>query len=427
MPTSPDSLHRWTRWAGIAAAVLMGGALLATVWSSYRGVQRASGTLMRGQADVFLDSLRGRIFRLGPGLTEAQLREVIDDTLQEHRDDGLVYIAAAMPDSARFTLHAGSPNPAPIAFAEAVRTLKPNTQVRVGDRERALLHKPPARAPDGSKRAHSPKPPTILIEFEPKLTDDLEAAARRTLGVGGMAALVFLILAIGLMRWSLRQHERQRALEHERRLASLGEMSAVLAHEIRNPLASLKGNTQLLARALPEGDRLHRKAQRVVAEAIRLENLTNDLLEFVRSGEIERAEVDPQRLLREAVDAVGAERVCIQADHAPASWPMDRERVRQVLTNLLENALHEGDVVYASVRASQHALVFTVRDSGSGIDPDDQERIFEPFFTRRVRGTGLGLAVSRRLIELHGGRLEVTNHPEGGAEFSASLPRAPRR
>jgi two-component system sensor histidine kinase HydH len=202
-------------------------------------------------------------------------------------------------------------------------------------------------------------------------------------------------------------------------------MSATLAHEIRNPLASLKGNAQLLARALPEGERSRSKADRVVEEAIRLETLTNGLLEFARTGVIHREPIDPAALLRDAAAAVGDGRVVLQDGGAPEAWPLDRERMHQVLTNLLENAAQAADTpVEARVAGERGQLVYVVRDRGAGIADDDLPRVFEPFFSRRVRGTGLGLAVAKRLVELHGGTIAARNAPGGGAEFTVTLPRA---
>src|SRR5206468_5050761 len=141
-------------------------------------------------------------------------------------------------------------------------------------------------------------------DVEPIEADELRDAASWTLAIGGVSALTLLAVAIALVRRELRRSAEERARERERRLASLGEMSAVLAHEIRNPLASLKGNAQLLARMLPAGDKPAQKAARVVDEAVRLESLTNDLLQYVRTGELRRAPVDPAALVRASAAAV---------------------------------------------------------------------------------------------------------------------------
>jgi two-component system sensor histidine kinase HydH len=260
--------------------------------------------------------------------------------------------------------------------------------------------------------------------MEPRAAIDTAAAARETLAVGTLAAGGFLVVALVLVRWLLRREATERRREHERRLASLGRMSAVLAHEIKNPLASLKGNAQLLARSLPDGEKPRQKADRVVHEALRLENLVNGLLEFARTGALRRAEHDPVALAREVAAAqAAAARITVDTAGAPARWSLDPERVREVLANLLDNAAQAGEgPIVLSVTLDEGDLVYAVRDHGHGVPPEDLERIFEPFTTTRTHGTGLGLAVARRFIELHGGALTAENATGGGARFTARIP-----
>jgi len=204
-------------------------------------------------------------------------------------------------------------------------------------------------------------------------------------------------------------------------------MSAVLAHEIRNPLASLKGNAQLLERALPQGDRTRTKAELLVAEAVRLETLTNDLLDFARAGELQPTDVDPAALFREAAAGLGEERIELITEHAPSRWRLDATQMRQVLVNLLQNALQSSDQpVTARVARDGDELVFEVRDRGPGIHAEDLPRVFEPFFTRKTRGTGLGLAICKRLVELHGGTIVAGHAEQGGARFTVRIPREAR-
>ncbi len=202
-------------------------------------------------------------------------------------------------------------------------------------------------------------------------------------------------------------------------------MSAVLAHEIRNPLASLKGNAQLLAESLTSDPRMQRRADRVVGEAIRLETLTTDLLDFARTAPVALATVDPAELLRATVEEVAPGRVEVDTTGAPASWSLDNDKLRQALANLIRNACQitdDGRPPVASVTVADGDLVFAVRDFGPGIDPSDLGRIFEPFFTTRTQGTGLGLPVAKRIAELHGGSVHADSHPEGGAVFRILLP-----
>ncbi|HWM88168.1 MAG TPA: ATP-binding protein [Kofleriaceae bacterium] len=413
-------------WALIAAALLMGAALLATVWTTHRGVAAASETLERGQAGVIQDALRVQLAGLDALPTRADLEEI----LAELEPDGLTYVAT-FDREGRLLASAGEPVGNPNAIESGLADGRVRTPIAIGDRRRMALRRPMGRrlrraAADSGQTwpRRGGRAGPMVLEFEPRVAADLRAAAGQTLAVGALAAGGLLLVSMALFRWILHREALERRLEHERRLASLGQMSAVLAHEIRNPLASLKGNAQLLARALPEGERTRGKADRVVGEAIRLERLTNGLLEFARTGAIHREPTDPAALLREAAAAVGEERVAIEEVNVPAAWPLDRARMRQVLTNLLENAVQAGDPVEVRVAGERGQLVYVVRDHGTGIAEEDLPRIFEPFFSRRVQGTGLGLAVARRLVELHGGTIAARNAPGGGAEFSLTLPQA---
>jgi two-component system, NtrC family, sensor histidine kinase HydH len=263
----------------------------------------------------------------------------------------------------------------------------------------------------------------IVVEVEADQAGELRAAATRTLAVGAIAALVLIAIAGWLVRGELRRRARAQQRERDRRLASLGEMSAVLAHEIRNPLASLKGNAQLLAAALPEGEKPRAKAERVVEEAVRLERLTQDLLAFVRTGELSRAPADVAELARTAAAAVTGE-VTVSTEGAPASWSLDGARMHQVLVNLLENAVAAGPPATLSVASKGRMLVIEVSDNGPGVPADERDKVFEPFFTNKTRGTGLGLAIARRVVELHQGTITIGDAPGGGARFSIELPEA---
>lgn len=399
-------LERASRWGLIAAAVLMGAALLATVFAINRGVENASETLIRGQTTTFRGALRG--LTRGRPPTKAE----VVDLVEQLQPQGVRYIAVIAPDR---VIDGGELPDDADRIREWVEAAGRRRLTHVGSRIRISF-------PPTERRGRAR--PGLLIEFDPIDANALRSDARRGLAVGAVVAVVLLLIAIALIRYVLRQEALERKLEHKRRLASLGEMSAVLAHEIRNPIASLKGNAQLLVRMLPEGDKPRAKADRVVGEAERLEKLTNDLLEFARSGEIDRAPVDPAALLRDVASEVDGE-IEIDTEGAPDRWALDVRRIRQVLGNLLDNAVQAsaGEPVTARATLRDGALELSVRDRGGGIDAEDLERIFEPFYTRKTRGTGLGLAVARRLVEGHGGTLVARNHPEGGAMFIATIPK----
>jgi two-component system sensor histidine kinase HydH len=277
------------------------------------------------------------------------------------------------------------------------------------------------------------RPEGRVVAIEPSVAAALIDRSRRNfaLGLGGAS----LLAAVAVILWRRAQREEALADSHARNdhLTAVETMSAVLAHEIKNPLAALKGNAQLVAEALPDGSLRRAQADRVVEASIRLQALVGDLLDFVRDGSLARAPVDPAEILFLAAEDAAPEAE-LELEAAPPAWSLDAARIRQALENLLRNAVQaaEGGCVLASVSVEGDRLVYAVRDEGPGLprgasgssdSSGSSEIIFEPFFTTKTRGVGLGLPVARRIVELHGGELTARNRPEGGAEFRVVIPR----
>src|SRR5262245_31353214 len=312
-------------WSVVATFVLIGVALVSTVWSTRTLVIDASDTVGRGQASAIEQAVRADLADLEGPPTPEDLAVM----LRDHGDEGLRYIA--MVERKRIIVEAGQALGSGIPEVPVDQNARPE---EVGGRLR-LPVRPFRRLRNGGGNWR------VIIEFEPVQARALRSSATLTLGIGALAAASLLGVAIVLVRREARRNAEERERERERRLASLGEMSAVLAHEIRNPLASLKGNAQLLAGTLSNGDKPRAKAERVVDEAVRLEQLINDLLQFVRTGEIRRAPVDPGALVREAAASVQGD-ITIDTAGAPARWTLDAGRIRQAVVNLVDNAIAAG-------------------------------------------------------------------------------------
>jgi two-component system sensor histidine kinase HydH len=402
------------------AIVLVAAGLVATAWSTRSAVNDAFEAVRDGQAFAVQQAVRADLADLGGPPSADDLAAII----QAHAGEGLAYLAM-LDGRGRVRVSAGTSlldRPERSGRAGGIRV------DHVGDRVAFEMRQPFRRAWGPGRGAI-----WVAMEIEPPKAKVLRDAAQRTLAIGALGALVLLGFAAWLVRAELMRRSRERERERERRLASLGEMSAVLAHEIRNPLASLKGNAQLLAASLPEGEKPRAKAERVVDEAVRLEKLTQDLLAFVRTGSLARSDVAPGPLVREV--AGGFDGVEIDDAGAPATWSLDAPRIREVLVNLIDNAtaandgagqIHSGPrdrpPVRVRVAEERRALVLEVCDGGPGVKPEDRERIFEPFFTGKTRGTGLGLAIAKRVVELHHGTIRVDDAPGGGARFRIEIP-----
>lgn len=234
-----------------------------------------------------------------------------------------------------------------------------------------------------------------------------------------------------LRREARRRDEAERALRLKDRLTSMGELSAGFAHEIRNPAGSIKGAAQLLLEYFPEDDSRRKLAQLLVKESDRLEETVGKFLDFARpavtvSPGLNLGDIlaDTMELLRRHGDAAG-KRARLAPVPEAAVIAGDGTQLRQVFFNLGLNALQsmaEGGSLDVEVRREGEAWAVRFRDTGAGMDEATLERIFDPFFTTKERGTGLGLAVSYRIVEQHGGSIAVESRPGEGSVFTVRLP-----
>jgi two-component system, NtrC family, sensor histidine kinase HydH len=414
------------RWAWLVSTFGLCSALMASSWINQRRVVGAASSLSHGQGEDLLDHVRQR-------LAEAPMDDLpLDSILAQRWDAGLRYIGVVDSDH-NYVAEAGTPIGDRDAFPEGPLR---STLVDLGARFRGfdIIPRRPSGLPpsEGEREGRSNessrrRPPGFFIEYEPVVAQLLASEAKRSFVLSAVVTAVLLTITLGFWRLSLRHEAAQLRLEQQQRLGMLGEMSAVLAHEIRNPLASLKGNAQLLAERLPDETTDRKKADRIVQEAQRLEALTTDLLDFARSGPIDIRPTSPAELLSECVQEVDPDAFTVETTEAPPSWALDQNRMRQALTNVLRNARQAtpaGQSSVVSVAQDDGNLIFSIRDHGPGFPPGDEKRIFSPFYTTRTTGTGLGLAVAQRVAELHHGAITAANVAEGGAVFRITIPKS---
>jgi two-component system sensor histidine kinase PilS (NtrC family) len=225
------------------------------------------------------------------------------------------------------------------------------------------------------------------------------------------------------------------AVQRTERLADLGRVAAGLAHELRNPLASMSGSIELLRARVPAGEDDRRLMDIVLREAERLNALVSEFLQFARPPPLRRQPADLATILEETLDVFrqdpSAAGVALEQDLGPAPADCDPAQLRQVVWNLLLNAAQalagdrRGGRIRVSCRAEGEEAVLVVEDDGPGIAPSDRERLFLPFHTTKERGTGLGLATVHRIVDGHGGRVLVESRAGAGARFTVRLPASP--
>lgn len=223
-------------------------------------------------------------------------------------------------------------------------------------------------------------------------------------------------------------------VQRVQRMAVVGEMAAGLAHEIKNPLASLTGSIQLLYEELDIDDQ-HQKLMRIVCrEADRLSSLVTDFLMFARPPAGAPRSLNASRAVEEIVDLFarenrGADHIRIHRDLAPDQWVrMDPDHLRQVLWNLLRNASEaipaSGEISVDLFPSREDQVTVRISDNGCGIPEDLLPTIFDPFVTTKAHGTGLGLSIVHRIIESAGGRLDIESRLEKGTVVLLRLVRA---
>jgi signal transduction histidine kinase len=266
-------------------------------------------------------------------------------------------------------------------------------------------------------------------------------------------AEIFMFLAVGVLTGILADRERKRRIELQHtaqrlsavyrelqlsleqvkradRLSAIGQLAAGLAHEIRNPLASIDGAAEVLDIAGDQPELRKETVNIIRKECTRLNRLLTSLLDFARPRRPEWREVDLSKVVDSVIELVShsaGKGIRFHKEQAQgiARLRGDEEQLTQVIMNLTLNAaqaMPDGGDVWLSVRQEDDGIVIQIRDQGGGIPEEIIDRIFDPFFTTKDTGTGLGLSVVHQIVTQHGGTVTVTSNQDKGTTFSLLFP-----
>ena len=218
-------------------------------------------------------------------------------------------------------------------------------------------------------------------------------------------------------------------LREQNALARLGEMAAVIAHEVKNPLAGIRGAIQVIGTRLPQDGKEAPIVKEIVARIDALNDLMGDLLLFARTPQPKPAPVEIAALVGTIADLLSRDPALqdlqVTIDGAAPAMLVDPDLLKIAFENVLVNGAHAmrgRGTIHVAITRSGDGCEIAFRDSGPGIPAEVLDKIFMPFFTTKARGTGLGLPTARRLIEAHQGSISVTCPPEGGTTVTVHLP-----
>jgi two-component system sensor histidine kinase PilS (NtrC family) len=234
---------------------------------------------------------------------------------------------------------------------------------------------------------------------------------------------------IGIFQDLTQLKELEAEMKNREKWAAIGELSANIAHEIRNPLASLRGSIEMLKEGkIPERHR-DKLMEIAISEMQRLNNIVTDFLTYSRPRQLEIQETNLHGLLRDTLSILentGQNMTVRQAFNGAMIVPVDPESIRQVFWNLGTNAvdaMEQGGTLTVFTQEFPDRVSVVFSDTGPGISQEDLAKIFYPFYTTKEGGTGLGLSIAYRIVEEHKGRLTAQSTPGIGTRFEIILPK----
>ncbi len=420
----PDAGEKRPKKTYVYFIIIIAVASLATLFSTliiYRNSLRAAEESLRLQALGIAASLE-------PSLQAAHLKEdLFKEIVTDSAWEGIAFIA--LYDKSGLTLLHSNENLVGrrIDSPEIKRSAGEDKPVfghmTLGTGEEIFILNYPIHTPDSVK--------VLRLALHPYPAQNITRQAR--FQAISILITVVILWAMGFFFIkAVRRSDELTAMMAEReRLAVIGEMAAVLAHEIRNPLGSIKGFAQYLSEKSSE-DKVELGV--IVDEARRLERLTEDLLLFAKPSEVRIEEFNLHELVNESVKALQeSERLKQTAITVNAAIPgemmivSDREKLKQIISNVLRNAadaVNGGGLIELRAEQRGDKIIIIVSDNGCGMDEETRSRAFNSFFTTKAKGTGLGLAIVVKLTNALGGHAELESEPANGTVFRIELPAA---
>lgn len=395
---------------------------LFSTWFSYRNALSSSEDFLKAQALVIAASLENTIIKYGTD------ENIFSGIITGGKWQGIAFLA--LYDTAGLTILHSNQNLIDKRIDRSlIRETADNGEIRysratLGTGETVFLLDFPV---------HSGKA-LMVLRIALHTYPSLEIVRQERLH---LLSILVIVLILGLITFyflilSRKKQDLEKALFEKEKLSVIGEMASVLAHEIRNPLGSIKGFAQYLkeqsAGSKPQDKELTETYLGIiVSESRRIERLTEDLLVYARQDDLMIEKYDLAGLVNEVLSSLPMNESISIIREIPdrITISTDKNKLRQTLTNLIQNAsdaIAETGEIGITAKDQGNSIMLTVSDNGTGIPDNEISKIFKPFFTTKTKGTGLGLAIVERYVKALGGEITVESASGKGSVFRIIIP-----
>ena len=449
MRLSKDSVAVWLSWLLTGLILLLVCLFSALIVRDYGRENEAARQTIQEKGSVLIRALEsGARVGMGMRMHHSQLQALLEEMAWQ---PGVLWFAVT-DESGKIIAHSD-----PQRVGESLYPASTLRELNIGSEERwRRLEKPePAleiyrqfrplnggghhmrmmmRREAAGLRTQAPQ--VIFIAFDTRELDADHARSLRNMVImlcaAGVVMAATLLAQFWFRRYQRSRKQLQEATARKEKLVALGHLAAGVAHEIRNPLSSIKGLAKYFAERTPADGEAHQLAQVMAKEADRLNRVVSELLELVRPAHLTYQSVDLNDVITHSLQLISQDAasraitLAFTAQPALCRIQADPDRLKQVLLNLYLNAVHaisrDGVITVAVRECGDGRVKVSVADSGKGMTAEQLQAIFTPYFTTKADGTGLGLAVVQNIVEQHGGTIHAESAPGEGALFTLYLP-----